>query len=408
MNHAETERLAALLESHGYKNTPTAGEADLIVLNTCVVRESAENRVVNKLMRLRHLKKSHPQIKIALTGCFVTSDPLEMRHKYPFVDYFFQAGGAPTFSDLADTSKTVLPRPAAVSSAVTIIQGCDNFCSYCIVPFRRGREKSRPVTEIVEEARYLVEGGAREIVLLGQNVDSYGHDLEGSPDLACLLEKINEIEGLSRIRFLTNHPKDMNTRLIEAVAGLEKVCKQLNLPVQSGDDEILEKMRRGYNLSDYRNLLSKIRNGIEGVAITTDIIIGFPGETAEQFDNTLKFIREARFDAVHLAVYSPRPQTLASRKYPDDVLPEEKERRRKLIEETQEQIAAEINSALYGQSVEVLVEGRKKGRWFGRTKSDKLVFFTHSDNWLGKLALVKIDKTSPWFLRGSLENNIQP
>ncbi len=404
MNHVETDRLSALLESHGYKHTTIAEQADLIVLNTCVVRDSAQNRVENKLMRLKHLKTAQPEIKIALTGCFVTDDLLEMRHRYPFIDYFFQAGSQPTFDDLADVTKYVLPYPAAISSGITIIQGCDNFCSYCVVPYRRGREKSRPIVEIVQEAQCLVDGGARELVLLGQNVDSYGHDLEGKPDLADLLVQIDKIEGVKRIRFLTNHPKDMSSKLIRTIARLEKVCKQLNLPVQSGDNDILQRMNRGYTLQHYYNLLSEIRSGVADVAISTDIIVGFPGEANEQFENTLRFLEKARFDTVHVAMYSPRPQTKASREYVDDVLPEEKERRRKLVEEMQASIATEINSTFIGQTVEVLVEGRKRGKWHGRTQSDKIVFFEHPDNWLGHLVLVRVEYSSPWFLRGSLES----
>lgn len=402
MNRAESERLEALLENHGYTSAAKAEDADLVVVNSCVVRQSAENRVTNKLMRLKHLKKTRPELKIALTGCFVHSDIAKMGKLYPFVDYFFAAGSRPTFTDLVDVESYSLPRPAAISSALTIIQGCDNFCSYCIVPYRRGREQSRPVADIEAEARYLVAGGAHELVLLGQNVDSYGHDLPGQPDLADLLERINYIDGLYRIRFLTNHPKDMSERLISAMASLDKVCQQLNLPVQSGDDDILEKMKRGYNLAHYRNLLAGLRSGVPGVAITTDIIVGFPGESREQFNNTLKFLEEARFDAVHVAVYSPRSQTLASRIYTDDVDSSEKDRRRKLVEEVQSSISAEINSRLVGQTVEVLVEGRKRGKWYGRTRTDKLVFFQHPGNWLGRQVPVKIEHSSPWFLKGSI------
>lgn len=402
MNRAESERLAALLENHGFISASRAEDASLVLINSCVVRQSAENRVVNQLMRLRHLKKSRPEIKIALTGCFVSSNLAEMHRKYPFVDYIFPAGSKPTFEDMADVSRYSLPKQAAISSGITIIQGCDNFCSYCIVPYRRGREKSRPVAEIEEEACNLVEGGARELILLGQNVDSYGHDLAEKPDLAMLLERINKIEGLERIRFLTNHPKDMSPGLVRAIARLEKVCKQLNLPVQSGDGEILKKMNRGYTLEHYRELLGQLRREVSGIAITTDIIVGFPGETPEQFGNTLQFLEEARFDAVHVAMYSPRPETLAFRKYADDVDPAEKARRRKLIEEVQGKIVGEINCRLVGQTFKVLVEGRKKGKWYGRSQSDKLVFFEHPDDQSGRLVPVKIEHSSPWFLRGSL------
>jgi tRNA-2-methylthio-N6-dimethylallyladenosine synthase len=292
------------------------------------------------------------------------------------------------------------PSPCAL---VPIIQGCDNFCSYCIVPYRRGREVSRPVEGIVCEVRELAKRGTREVTLVGQNVDSYGHDLPGHPDLADLLSALSSIDELARIRFLTNHPKDISVRLIEAMGSLSKVCEHLELPGQSGDNDILKAMRRGYTVERYRELVQTIRHKIPQISLSTDLIVGFPGETEEQFEHSLSLVGELRFDVVHVAAYSPRPGTIAWREYQDDVPAEVKKGRLNKIEELQTAIASEINLQLQGQEVEVLVEGKKGGKWFGRTRSNKLAFFEDAGDWLGQLAIVHIEKTSPWSLIGQVK-----
>ena len=400
MNKAESERLGGLFQQLGYQPTTIAEEADLIVLNSCVVRQKAENRVINKLDALKSLKKSRPELTLAVTGCLVNSDLQELRKKFPHVDHFFKPGDSPRWLGELSQPLKVLPQAPLVSTFVPIIQGCDNFCSYCIVPYRRGREKSRPVSEIVGEVKELAHCGVKEVVLLGQNVDSYGHDLPGKPDLAQLLYELNAIEGIARIRFLTNHPKDMSHRLIEAIASLDKVCEQLNIPVQSGDNEILKVMRRGYTVENYRQLVARIRSQIPEIALSTDVIVGFPSESKEQFRATLNLLRELRFDSVHVAAYSPRPETIAAREYEDNIPPEVKKERLNIIEQLQEKTATEINAKLLEKTVEVLVEGRKKGKWHGRSRSGKLVFFSENGELLGQIVKVKITKTSPWSLQG--------
>ena len=248
----------------------------------------------------------------------------------------------------------------------------------------------------------LVKHGTREVTLLGQNVDSYGQDLPGKPDLAYLLEELNGVDGLFRLRFLTNHPKDMSDRLIDAISSLDKVCEQVNLPVQAGDNEILRLMRRDYTIEHYRRLIEKIRSKIPGIALSTDVIVGFPTESEEQFRNTFDLLADVRFDTVHVAAYSPREGTIAARDLEDDVTDNEKKRRLNMVEEPQEKIATGINAALLGKTVEILVEGRKKGKWQGRTRSDKLVFFRDNENHLGKLVNIEIEKTSPWSLQGKI------
>jgi len=401
MNKAESERLSSYLEQAGYQATATAEEADLIVLNSCVVRQSAENRVVNKLSALKSLKKSNPDVTLAVTGCLVNSHTDQLKRDFPQVDHFFKPGDYPQWMEEQDGTVTpIIPQSPSPATFVSVIQGCNNFCSYCIVPYRRGREKSRPVAEIVAEVEELMRCGVKEVTLLGQNVDSYGHDLPDQPDLADLLQELNAVDGLARIRFLTNHPKDMTSKLIEAIARLDKVCEHISLPVQAGDNDILKAMRRGYTVEQYRQLVAEIHGKIPGVALSTDVIVGFPSETEQQFQRTFDLLAELKFDTVHVAAYSPRPGTIAAREFEDNVPYAEKKRRLREVESLQERIATKINARLLSETVEILVEGREKGKWWGRTRSDKLVFFNSNSDCLGRLVEIKIEKTSPWSLQG--------
>lgn len=402
MNKAESERIAGLLEQDGYKSVADVKKADIIILNTCVVRQSAEDKAVNKLENLKPLKKANPGLKVAITGCWVDSNIDGLKKSFPYVDYFFKAGDCPPWVDREEWTQALPEKPDTVTY-VPIMQGCNNFCSYCIVPYRRGRERSRPLTEIIGEARELVKRGAKEIVLLGQNVNSYGHDLKDKPELPDILEELNNIEDLSRIRFLTNHPKDMSPRLIRTVARLDKVCKHITLPVQAGSNDILKLMRRGYTVEDYRRLVGEIRREIPGVALSSDVIVGFPAESEELFRQTVDLLSEIRFDTVHVAAYSTRSGTIAAKEMADDIPLKEKRRRLAVIEQIQEKIVTEINAELLGKSVEVLVEGRKKGKWYGRTGTDKLVFFEDNSNYLGKLVKLSIIHASPWSLQGVVD-----
>ena len=415
MNKAESQRIAGYLNSAGYQAASSFWKADLIVLNTCVVRQSAEDKILGTLGLVKGLKRRRPNLSILVTGCFVDSNIEGLRRRFPQVDFFFKPGAYSELTGWAQKQgiSTVkqevsfaMPVPSP-SAFVPIIQGCNNFCSYCIVPYRRGREVSRPLKEIICEVEELVKQGVKEVTLLGQNVDSYGHDLPEHPDLADLLTELNCVDKLARIRFLTNHPKDMHQKLIEAIASLNKVCEHLNLAVQSGDNDILKAMRRGYTVEQFRELVRTIRHFIPQISLSTDIIVGFPGETEEQFEHTFSLLREMRFDVVHVAAYSPRPGTIACRKYEDNVPLEAKRERLNKIERLQENIAAEINSTYQGKTVEVLVEDKKKGKWYGRTRSDKLVFYEDNVDQLGQLVRVRIDKASPWALQGKIEYNYQ-
>ena len=408
MNKADSERLGRELAVLGYHETDQIGKANVIVINSCSVRQSAENRVASRLGTLRSLKRDKPKTLVALMGCMVGQDKSELRRRFPHVDLFLPPQA---FGELIDRLSEYREDPVAeasladgstVSRFINIMHGCDNFCTYCIVPYRRGRERSRPVDEILCEVEGLVTRGAKEIVFLGQNVDSYGKTLLGQPDLADLLRETNTVRGLLRIRFLTSHPRDMSPRLIQAVAGLDKVCEYINLPVQAGDDDMLRAMRRGYTVDDYRALARRIRAAMPEVGLTTDVIVGFPGERPEQFENTRALLEELRFDAVHVAAYSPRPGTIAARMV-DDVPQAEKDRRLQVVERLQESIAVQQNQELVGRRMEILIEGQTGGKWQGRTRGNKLVFFRSEAACLGKLVCVRITSASAWSLQGTVE-----
>jgi tRNA-2-methylthio-N6-dimethylallyladenosine synthase len=402
MNKAESERIGSYLEETGYRPAANADQADLIVVNSCVVRQNAENKVINRLNLFKSWQKEGHHPTLALTGCLVNSQTDQLKERFPHVEYFFKPGDYPPWLGNKDGKAAILPRHSSPSTFVPIIQGCDNFCTYCIVPYRRGRERSRPVAEIVGEVEELVRRGVKEVTLLGQNVDSYGHDLPDKADLADLLGELDGIPGLARIRFLTNHPKDMSPRLIQAVASQDKVCEHITLPVQSGSDKILKAMGRGYTAAHYRQLVSEIRRRIPGVSLSTDVIVGFPAESPDDFQKTVDLLAELRFDTVHVAAYSPRPGTYADGNYLDNVPAVEKKARLAEVEQLQERIAVENNAQLLGKTVEVLVEGEKRGKWQGRTRTDKLVFFRDSEASPGELREIRIERTGPWSLQGKV------
>ncbi len=409
MNKADSERLESALGQMGLAPKPTPAEADVVVLNSCVVRESAEDRVVGMVTSLKPLKQRDPDRVLALMGCMVGPKADALEERFPYVDVFMQPQQFSPLIELLGDRMGIDPEGcvgplsgrADVATYIPIIHGCDKFCTFCIIPYRRGREVSRPLDEIVAEARSLARRGVKEVTLLGQNVDSYGHDLPGPVDLGDLLAAVNEVRELERIRFLTSHPNDMSDHIIEMIAGLDKVCEHINLPFQAGDDQVLADMRRGYTSRQYRDRIEEIRDRIPNVSLSADLIVGFCGETDEQFERTVDMVRDARFDKLHAAAYSTRPGTIASRTQTDDVPAEEKQRRLKAVEALQESIASEINAGLQRSTQQVLVEGRRRGRWYGRTRNDKLVFFDDDRDRQGQLIDVVIDRTSPWSLQGT-------
>jgi tRNA-2-methylthio-N6-dimethylallyladenosine synthase len=420
MNVADSNYVATALANRGYAKAEQIEAADVVVLNSCVVRQAAEDRIVGKLGELSQLKKKKPGMFVALTGCMVTADQTTLRRRFPMVDFFFKPSAVADFlvglpdsasSDLGEYGVSLaleglLPTAQAggIAAYIPIIYGCNKTCTYCIVPFRRGKERSRTIEEIAREVEGLTRRGVREVTLLGQNVDTYGHDLPERTDLAALMHRLNDIEDLWRIRFLTSHPKDLAQNLIDAVGSLPKAMEHVNLPVQAGDDEIIKRMKRRYTLRYYRDLIRRIRETIPGVSLATDIIVGFPGESHDQFMHTMDLLEEIRFDKVHVAAYSPRPGTVAAT-WPDDVSHEEKMVRLHAVERLQERIGRELNSVHLGQEMEVLIEGKERGKWSGRTRTNKIVFIADTDGGTldrtGQLLIAKISEVGPWSMQGS-------
>lgn len=425
MNYADARRVATELEKLGYKSTGRAEDADVIVLETCTVRQQSEDKAYGKLQNLRPLKEKHPDKTIAVMGCVVGVRGNEhLAKQFPFVDVFMEPStdGKPLVSllrqgedmslELTETSQrhalmdgeVILPaneRGKLISAPVSIVYGCSHACTFCIIPQKRGIERSRPIGEIAAEVRSLVAQGVKEVVLLGQIVDRYGYDVADGPDLADLLRVINGIDGLQRIRFLTSHPNYMTDKILQAVADLPKVMPQIEVPIQAGNDEVLANMKRGYTQAEYRALVERIHRIVPDAAVHCDIIVGFPGETAEQFQDTYDVLADLKLDKVHLARYSPRPGTVSARRLEDDVPDAEKRRRFHLIENLQKEISQERNNRWLGEMVEVLVEDKHKGSWRGRSPQNKLVFFDDPRNLKGELVQVKIEHAGPWSLSGT-------
>ena len=438
MNEADSRRLSEGLREAGWIPCEDPRDADLLILNTCVVRQQAEDRARRRLEYCFDLKKRRRGVRVALMGCMVGSrdgPAARAREAWPAVDFFVppsdpepllrvlraehQAGtnsdleslqrDARVLDEYAAPSRCAQPRnisdppaPAPLCAQVPVVLGCSHACTYCVIPYRRGREHSRPMAEVLDEAARLAGAGAREIVLLGQIVDRYGHDLPGHPTLASLMDATARLSEVWRIRFLTSHPNYLTDELIDTVARTPKACPHFELPVQAGDDEILERMRRGYTVDDFRALIARIRSRIPTAAIHTDMITGFPGETTEQFERSLALLEELRVDKVHLAKYSPRPETYAARRFADDVPPDEKERRLRRLDDVQRGIQAEKNAMIEGQIVEVLVEGYddKRGRWRGRDRHDRWVFFPDPRVRRASLAAVRITRPAPFAMVG--------
>ena len=423
MNVADSQRVASALEKLGHTPTSRAESADIIVLNTCVVRQSAEDKAYGRLHSLRPVKENRPDVVVNLMGCLVgVKGNLALKQAFPFVDVFSPPSDpAPLIdhllhtdgraTDLAETElrnaimdgDLILPgyeRDRLVSAYIPIVYGCSHACTYCVIPYRRGAEVSRPIDEILAEIRTLTAQGVREVTLLGQIVDRYGLDLNDRITLVDLLHAVHEIEGLDRIRFLTSHPNWMTDELLDAVATLPKVCEHIEIPFQAGDDEILQRMKRGYSIREYKALIDRIRERIPDVSLATDVIVGFPGETEEQFQHSYELLEALRFDVAHLARYSPRPDTVASRRMEDNVPQDEKMRRFRALEDLQTQIATELNAKYEGQTVEVLVEEMQGGRWKGRTRTNKLVFIESEDDLRGMLVQAQIEWAGPWSMRG--------
>ncbi len=408
MNKADSEKLAAGFDRLGLKSVDRAERADIVVINTCSVRQHAEDRAYSKLGRVRELKRDRPDLKLAVMGCMVGLKTDDLRQRFPFVDAFARPQQFDPVMALVEAPAEELggefwPSTYAIPEGpcayVPVVHGCNKFCTYCIVPYRRGRERSRPMDEIVREVAYLAAHGVREVTLLGQTVEAYGHDLLGQPDLGDLMRQLSSIERLDRIRFLTSYPRDMTHRILEAVAALPKVLECFSLPVQSGSDAVLASMRRGYTKSEYLARIAEVRALLPGAGITTDIIVGYPGETEADFEETCKLLENLRFDKVHVAAYSPRPGTIAFRTMDDDIPASVKAERLHRVEAIEERISSEINQTYVGRAVDVLVEGVRAGQPFGRTRTGKLVHLDAPAR-VGSLVDVRVEHAGAFSLRG--------
>jgi len=426
MNEDDSEQIANLLMQMGYSPAKDIEDADVIMLNTCSVRAKPEQKVRSKLGELRELKARNPDLIIGVCGCMAQKEGRELRRQAPHVDLVVGTANISRIPEIisdvrrrrSPVDALELPRSATdqpipplrvrrdapgLKAFVPIMYGCDNFCSYCIVPYVRGKERSRPPQEIIDEVRDLAERGCKEVTLLGQNVNSYGQTLAQPMSFAALLRELDRT-GIERIRFTTSHPKDLSESLIQAMAELPHVCEHIHLPIQSGDDEVLHRMRRGYTVGEYMEKLARLRQAVPGIAVTTDIIVGFPGETEKQFENTLAVVREARFDGAFMFAFNPIPKTVAA-KMDGQVDAVEKNRRLRALIELQNKMTLEKNAAQVGQEFEVLVEGRSPkgaGKLTGLTRQNKTVNFPCERDLSGRLVRVLSVDAHLWGFTGEL------
>ncbi len=461
MNQADSQRVSAMLDNLGWESAPAMEDANLIILNTCSVREAPELRAHGQLSLLKRAKANRPDLLVSMMGCMIGNQRTidDLKKRYPVVDLFFkveyadilpkfleerwtpiaaglgcldvveQAGEqASTLLPIISAPVAITPKPATreihypgeiaqnrkATAWLPVILGCNKVCSYCVVPSRRGIERSRPVDELLREAQTLTDTGAREITLLGQTVEAYGLDLPGAPTLSQLMAQLSDIQNLDRIRFMTSYPRHFTDQMIHEMAALPKVCEHVNIPVQHGSDAVLQRMRRGYDIAEYKTLIEKLRNWWPGVTLSTDVIVGFCGETEDEFQELLLLLEEIRFDVVHVAMYSPRQGTL-SNKWEDDIPYALKKTRLREVEIIQEKISLEINAEYVGSEQEILIEERKvqeKGVfWKGRTRSNKLLFM-QADQTAGILApgdlvVAKTDRASAWSLQGTYLRHAQ-
>ena len=415
-NEADTERIRGMLHEMGYEMTDSTEEADFILFNTCAVREHAEDRAFGNIGALSHLKKKRPDVIIALCGCMAQQDKKveKIKKSYPQVTLLFGTHALWRFPSLLYRVRTEkkrvfdiggeddiaegLPvlRAEGAKAWLSIMYGCNNFCTYCIVPYVRGRERSRMPDEIEKELRELVAAGYKEITLLGQNVNSYGKDLGIEVDFADLLRRLNAVPGDFWLRFMTSHPKDASPRLFTAMAECEKVAKQLHLPFQSGSDEILRRMNRRYTAEHYKSLIADARAKMPDITLSSDIIVGFPGETEADFEQTLDLVQATRFDLLFTFLYSPRTGTPAA-SYEDNATPQEKQRRFERLLKAQDEIVAEKQAAYQGRKLRLLVDGTAKGPEYpftARTEGNLLVCVRGEDIRIGEFIEAEIEKTS--------------
>lgn len=424
MNVNDSEYIAGQLVKLGYSTTENIFKSNLILLNTCCVRAKVEQKIYSLIGKIKEIKESNPYVILGICGCMAQKEKENIFKRAPYVDFIFSPSQINNMEEIVNTIKygskkyiscentpefsldhVPIKRGSKISAWIQIMRGCNNYCSYCVVPYARGPEQSRGVSEILSEVNNLAQNKYKEVFLLGQNVNSYGNDLSQSVTFSKLLELLNDIKGIERIRFTTSHPKDFSFDLIETIKNCNKVCNHIHLPIQSGSSKILKMMNRKYDIDYYKNIIKEIRNNIDNIAITTDVMVGFPGETEDDFLDTLRAFKEIEFDEAYTFIYSNRENAIASL-LPDQVpLELKKERLWKLID-LQKEISAKINKKIEGKTFEVLVDKKSKknieNQFSGRTGTNKTVVFTSKQNLLGQLVDVKIIKSSAWTLYGEL------
>ena len=422
MNIADAERMEGQLQAAGYTPTEETARADIVLINTCCVRETAEDKVYGKIGEIKKIKEKNPRLIFGITGCMAQKEGDSLMRRAPHIDFVLGTGKVHELTRIiaeirAEHSSIVdvvlsdseiaedlpIARSGKFSAWVPIMYGCNNYCTYCIVPYVRGRERSRAPEDVVAEVRRAVEEGYREVTLLGQNVNSYGKDHKKA-DFADLLRMVDEVEGIRRVRFMTSHPKDIGDKLIEAIKGGQHICEHIHLPVQYGSSRILKAMNRGYTVERYRERVRRLREALPNASLTTDLIVGFPGETEEDFVEMLNFLREMRYDSAYTFLYSKRSGTPAAAMI-DQVPDAVKHVRLHRLMQEQNTISREINEALMGAELEVMVEGASKNDaavWSGRTRTNKIVLFPHGAERAGDFVQVRVTQPQTWVLKGEV------
>ena len=425
MNESDTERINGQLAELGYTEADAMDEADVIIMNTCSIRQNAEEKVYGKIGEIKKIKEKNPGLLVGVMGCMAQENKGRLISRMPIIDFVLGPYHIHDLKDVIsslceershvvktqmnpervkDYSELRAARKSHIFAWVPIMQGCNKFCTYCIVPYVRGRQTSRTVEDIVREAESLAADGYKEITLLGQNVNSYGLDFRDGTDFSTLIRALDKVRGIERIRYMTSHPRDMTFGMVDAMAESPKVARQMHLPVQHGDNEMLRRMNRGYTIEHFMELLSYVREKMPDIAVTTDLITGFPGETEEMHQATLRLLREAEFDSAYTFIYSPRTGTPAARM--EDQVPEDvKKRRLQELMDTENEISLRKNEAMVGKSYPVIVEGPTKqdeNHWYGRTSGNKMIIFPKAEGIaVGDTLDVKVEQAQTWVLKGT-------
>lgn len=426
MNESDTERINGQLGELGYTEAPVMDEADIIIMNTCSIRQNAEEKVYGKIGEIKKIKEKNPDLRVGVMGCMAQENKGKLISRMPLIDFVLGPYHIHDLKDVVaelsgershivrtqmnpervkDYSELRAARKSHIFAWVPIMQGCNKFCTYCIVPYVRGRQTSRTVEDICREARALAGEGYKEITLLGQNVNSYGLDFRDGTDFSTLIRALDQVDGIERIRYMTSHPRDMTFDMVDAMADSPKVARQMHLPVQHGDNDMLRRMNRGYTIEHFMELLAYVRKRMPDIAVTTDLITGFPGETEEMHQATLRLLREAEFDSAFTFIYSPRAGTPAARM--DDQVPEDvKKRRLQELMDTENEISLRKNQAMVGKTYPIIVEGATKqdeNNWYGRTSGNKMIIFPKRDGLaIGDMVEAKVEQAQTWILKGTL------